>query len=621
MTFLRVIWRGINFIRNVVVNILFLFFILCCFGIWMAVSPQTSQDGKQALYLDLNGDLSDSRREGNALRRMFREALLGENNTPEKISTFDVIQAIRFAQKDPNITGLVLNLTDLNKADFPAIYAIGNAINDFKASKKPVIAYAQNYGQKPYLLASFADEIYLNPMGEVGINGLKVETLYFKKLLDEWEITPHIFRVGTYKSAVEPFLGNHMSKEARQNMQRWLGESWQDYVKTIANNRHISEDTVLPKGEIYLQQLKALQGNSTEYAKSRGLITHFANGLSFQQMLAERFGKNTENEPNLLDFNDYLTHIPDVMNDEKNNNIAVVSIEGDIIDGESDDESTGGDTVVAQLEKAYKDDGIKGVILRVNSPGGSAFASELIRQALSQLQQKGKPVVVSMGGMAASGGYWVSSTADYIIASPYTLTGSIGIFSLMPTFEKTLNKFGVNADGVSTNALAESSSISGVNEITASVIQEEINQGYDRFISLVSLGRKLDKTQVDKIAQGQVWLGKDAFTYRLVDELGDFERAVEKSRELIKIKSQTKQSKESEQDLGIVWLNRENKSNLSIWLKQLSKRSQTFIHQYIMQNIGLYQPIQQVSDKLTILKKINDPKRQYIYCLTCGEVK
>ena len=302
-------------------------------------------------------------------------------------------------------------------------------------------------------------------------------------MLDKLEVNPHVFRVGTYKSAVEPYLRNDMSDEAKANLQRWLNVMWNSYKQSVAENRDIKQSAVAPDAHTYLTELKALKGDTTAYVKQRKLVTGVMDRFDFDKKLIELFGEDKDHLPKMVDYDTYLASLPDRMLGETENKIAVVNVEGAIIDGESDDENVGGDTIARLLRQAYDDSKVKGVVLRVNSPGGSAFASEVIRQELVHLQQAGKPVVVSMGGMAASGGYWISSTADYIVADKNTITGSIGIFAVLPTFEKTIKKIGVTADGVKTTDLTFGSLFSPLSAPLNDVIQLEIEYGYDQFLA------------------------------------------------------------------------------------------------------------------------------------------
>lgn len=611
---LKFCWKALCFIRDLVMNVVFLGFVFLLMAIISFSSggkKSTALTSEGALLLNLDGYLADNRDE--TLRWQDALSELNGEHVPRKISTFDVVFAIQQAEDDPKIKGLVLDLNYFEGADLPALDFIGGAISHFKDAGKPVIAYADNYSQGQYYLASFADEIYLNSIGSVDIHGLSQENLYFKEMLDKLAVTPHIFRVGTYKSAVEPFLRNDMSAEAKANMQRWLGEMWNNYVLSVSENRNIKKDRILPNAKQYLAELKALKGNSTAYAQQRGLVTDVVTRLDLDKKISALFGKGSDGKANLIEFDDYLTQLPDRLEHYNvPNKIAVVNVEGTIIDGESDEENAGGDTIARILRKAHDDNSVKAVILRVNSPGGSAFASEIIRQETENLQKIGKPVIVSMGAMAASGGYWISSTADYIIADANTITGSIGIFTMFPTFENSIKKIGVNADGVSTTELANTSAFSPLAKPVQDIYQTEIEHGYDRFLEIVSKGRQLSKTQVDKLAQGQVWLGSDAFQNGLVDEIGSFNEAVNKAEQLVNQRQDT-----AVQDFSVEWFTDDNVGLISTLLRDTKKGAQ----EQLVKWLGLPAPIQKLQKELNVLTKFNDPKGQYLYCLNCGRVK
>lgn len=609
-------WHTLNFIRDLVMNFFFLIFILLLMTIF-SITANTKKSAinlnvdKGALLLNLDGYLADNRDDTFGWQQVLRE--LNSDRIPTKISTFDVVYAINLAKEDENIRGLVLDLNYFSGGDLPAMSYIGKAIQDFKTSEKPVIAFANNYSQGQYFLASFADQIYLNPIGQVSIRGLAQENLYYKDLLDKLAVTPHVFRVGTYKSAVEPFLRNDMSPEAKENMNQWLNGMWNNYVQTVSGNRRISAEMLLPGAKQYLAELKALKGDSTAYTKQRKLVTDIAGNLELNKKLTALFGKNLEGEANMIRFSDYLSGFEDRMASSiDENKIAVINVEGAIIDGESIEDEVGGDHVVRLLRKAYEDTRVKAVVLRVNSPGGSAFASELIRQEVDNLQKIGKPVVVSMGAMAASGGYWISATSDYIIADKNTITGSIGIFAMLPTFENAIKKIGVSTDGISTTELAETSVFSPLSKNTQDVYQLEIEHGYDKFLDLVSRGRQISKTAVDKIAQGQVWLGADAFKHNLVDELGDFDRAVEKAAELMNLHCET-----VIENFTVEWMTEEDSSIIGKLFRDLKYSAR----QLMLTWLDLPKPIQQLKQHLNQLNKFNDPKGQYLYCLNCGGVK
>lgn len=619
---IRFVWRSINFIRDLIMNLVFLTFVLL---LALSISLFISGDSKKAhgplvgdqgaLYLNLDGYLADNREEPsweNALKEF------NDQHIPRQISTFDVVYAITNAEKDERIKGLVFDLNFFEGGDLPALEYIGRAISDFKRSKKPVIVFADNYNQKQYLLASYADQIYLNPVGKVSILGMKQQNLYFKSMLNMLDVTTNVFRVGTYKSAVEPLLRDDMSEAAKEDMKSWLNQMWTNYVSIVADNRQIEPSAVLPDAKTYVEELRVLKGDSSAYTKQRGLITEFADRLTVEDKLIEIFGQTELGELKMVEFDRYLADLPDRMTSSDKHKIAVVNVEGAIIDGESFEDDVGGDTIARLLRQAKDDESVKAVVLRVNSPGGSAFASEIIRQEVTHLQKAGKPVIVSMGGMAASGGYWISSTADYIVADKNTITGSIGIFAVLPSFEKTIKKAGVSADGVSTSPLSELSLFSPLSNELNDVFQLEIEHGYDKFISLVAEGRALDKADVEKVAQGKIWLGQEALKHNLVDQIGTFDDAVDIA--IISV-NDLLEPDERIKDFGIEWMVEKDSSWWNMLIGDFKHSTQSLVKNTLIDFLGLPKEYQQVKKQLGILNNINDPKGQYLYCLNCSNVK
>ncbi|VEI57829.1 protease 4 [Pasteurella multocida] len=619
---IRFVWRAINFIRDLIMNLVFLTFVLL---LALSIGLFISGDSKKAhgplvgdqgaLYLNLDGYLADNREEPsweNALKEF------NDQHIPRQISTFDVVYAITNAEKDERIKGLVFDLNFFEGGDLPALEYIGRAISDFKRSKKPVIVFADNYNQKQYLLASYADQIYLNPVGKVSILGMKQQNLYFKSMLNMLDVTTNVFRVGTYKSAVEPLLRDDMSEAAKEDMKSWLNQMWTNYVSIVADNRQIEPRAVLPDAKTYVEELRVLKGDSSAYTKQRGLITEFADRLTVEDKLIEIFGQTELGELKMVEFDRYLADLPDRMTSSDKHKIAVVNVEGAIIDGESFEDDVGGDTIARLLRQAKDDESVKAVVLRVNSPGGSAFASEIIRQEVTHLQKAGKPVIVSMGGMAASGGYWISSTADYIVADKNTITGSIGIFAVLPSFEKTIKKAGVSADGVSTSPLSELSLFSPLSNELNDVFQLEIEHGYDKFISLVAEGRALDKADVEKVAQGKIWLGQEALKHNLVDQIGTFDDAVDIA--IISV-NDLLEPDERIKDFGIEWMVEKDSSWWNMLIGDFKHSTQSLVKNTLIDFLGLPKEYQQVKQQLGILNNINDPKGQYLYCLNCSNVK
>ena len=611
-------WRTLNFIRDLVMNIVFLIFVLLALSVFILIVGADKQEKQGALLLQLDGYLADNRDDQSSFKSMLKE--LDNQRIAQQYSTFDVIYAIDAAAQDDKVKGLVLDLNYFQGGDLPSLEYVGEAIENFKDSGKPVLAYSDSYNQSQYFLASYADEIYMNPIGSVSIEGLAQETLYYKEMLDKLDVNPHVFRVGTYKSAVEPFLRNEMSPEARANLQRWLNTMWENYTAQVAANRDIPKALVAPTANTYLTELKALKGDSAAYAVKRKLITDVLDRFDLNKKLTALFGEDKAHQPKAVDFETYLASLPDRLIGETDNKIAVVNVEGAIVDGESDEENAGGDTIATLLRQANDDKDVKGVVLRVNSPGGSAFASEIIRQEVTHLQKAGKPVVVSMGGMAASGGYWISSTADYIVADKNTITGSIGIFAVLPTFENTIKKIGVSADGVKTSNLALGSLLSPLSSELNDVLQLEIEHGYDQFLTKVSEGRHLTKAQVDKVAQGQVWLGSEALAHKLVDELGNLDTALGKAMELVN-ERRSEQEKIDESHFSVEWMVDEERTLIKKIMRDFKGEGRLWLQRVMAETVGLPKEMTQFKKQLGLLNTFNDPKGQYLYCLTCGSVK
>lgn len=618
LIFFKHIYRLFCFARELVVSLIFILFVLACIALASFLSNKNQKEQpifeKGALTLNLDGYLADNHDELSELYYLLQSEF-GGTDEPVKISTFDVVQAIRTAQYDNRITGLVLDLSYFEGGDYPSLDYIGSEIARFKQSGKPVIAVGEYFSQQQYYLASFADKIYLNRAGFVDLHGLSYQNLYFKSLFEKIEAEPHIFRVGTYKSAVEPFIRDDMSPEARQNAALWLNQLWKNVSERVKTNRQLANATLVPTATDYIQAFRAAKGDEGLYALERKWVTELVTTDEMRKVLTEQFGQNKEGSYQHIDFFSYMSQLADRFKVNSKNKIAVINIEGEIVFGGSDDETAGSDSIVPLLRQARLDNDIQGVILRINSPGGSAIASELIRQEAEAIQKAGKPLVTSMGGMAASGGYWIAATSDKIIASPSTLTGSIGIFGLSVTFKKTAQKIGLNEDGIATSFLADQSELKPLSKEQGEIIQLSIENGYQRFLELVSRGRKMSVENVDKLAQGQVWLGTTAKEKGLIDGLGDFNDAYEALSTLINQKRQANQQAEIE-TFDVQWLTEEPSDLFNSLFQELSLSLRTKLAQHF--NLPLQQKLR---EPLGLLSKFNDPKHSYLYCLNCGTVK
>ncbi|EPH7217974.1 signal peptide peptidase SppA [Serratia sp. CY52157] len=603
-------WRLLNFIRELILNLFLVLLILVGVGIYLSFqsSSTSTAPARGALLVDLSGVVVDQPSVNNRVRQWGRELLGASSSRLQENSLFDVVDSIRKAKDDKNITGMVLQLNDFAGADQPSLRYIGKALREFRDSGKPIFAIGDSYNQTQYYLASYANKVYLSPQGAVDLHGFATNNLYYKSLLDMLKVTTNIFRVGTYKSAVEPLIRDDMSPAAREADSRWIGGLWQNYLETVAANRQLTPQQLFPGAAGVLSGLQAAGGDTARYALDNKLVDELASRTAIENQLVKTFGWDKQaNDFNAISIYDYQPK-PDANQGGK---IAVVFANGAIMDGPQTPGNVGGDTTAAELRQARLDPAVKAVVFRVNSPGGSVSASEVIRSELAAVRAAGKPVVVSMGGMAASGGYWVSTPADYIIASPSTLTGSIGIFGIINTYEKTLDTLGVHTDGVATSPLADIAVTKALPQEFSQMMQLNIENGYKNFLDLVAKSRKMTPQQVDQIAQGHVWLGSDAKANGLVDQLGDFDDAVKKAAELAKL-----------QQWQLDWFV-DTPSLSDMVLSQFGVSIHAMLPAAIqaMLPAPLVSVANAVKEQPGLFNNLNDPQNRYAICLTCGEVR
>ncbi|EAM3327728.1 signal peptide peptidase SppA [Salmonella enterica] len=608
--FFKWTWRVLNFVREMVLNLFFIFLVLVGVGIWMQIGngSNSEQTARGALLLDISGVIVDKPSTNHRLGALGRQLFGASSDRLQENSLFDIVNAIRQAKDDRNITGIVLDLKNFTGADQPSMRYIGKALREFRDSGKPVFAVGENYSQGQYYLASFANKIWLSPQGQVDLHGFATNGLYYKTLLDKLKVSTHVFRVGTYKSAVEPFIRDDMSPAAREADSRWIGELWQNYLHTVSANRQISPQQLFPGAQAIIDGLTNAGGDTAKYALDHKLVDALASSADVEKALTKQFGwSKTENNYRAISYYDYSLKKPA----DSGGTIAVIFANGAIMDGEETPGNVGGDTTASQIRDARLDPKVKAIVLRVNSPGGSVNASEVIRAELAAAKAAGKPVVVSMGGMAASGGYWISTPANYIVASPSTLTGSIGIFGVINTVENSLSSIGVHSDGVSTSPLAEISMTKALSPEVQQMMQLSIEYGYKRFITLVAEARKRTPEQIDKIAQGHVWTGEDAKANGLVDSLGDFDDAVAKAAELAKLKQWHLDYYQGEPTV------------LDMVMDSMTGSVRAMLPEAIQAML----PAPLVSAANTVkaegdkLAAFNDPQNRYAFCLTCANVR
>ena len=508
--------------------------------LWMAWGGKRAApiESNVALVIAPSGELVEQLDQDPA--QQFAEEFRGD--LPSQTTLRDLIEALDLAASDARIASVVIKLDHLDGAGLAQLEEINAAIARFRATGKKVHAYAPSYAQGAYYVAAHADDVSVDPLGGVDLEGLSSYQSYFKEALDKLGVKVNVFRVGEYKSAVEPFLRDDMSEEAKAANREWLGDLWTRYGTVTGGARQ------LPAGAIdqYVSDLptamETANGDAAQLALSSKLVTHVETLADFRKRIAAQVGEDPEiGSFRQVWYGDYLANSRLARQSEKltrpdTPRIALVVVQGEIVDGLGEPGQAGGDIVYDLLDEARRDEGVAAVVLRVNSPGGSVFASEQIRRAVQALRAEGKPVVASMSSVAASGGYWVSMATDHIMAHPSTITGSIGIFGLIPTIDGPLEKLGIRTDGVGTTPLAGAWRIDKpLSPEVTRIVQASIEKGYRDFINGVAAGRGLEPEAVDQIARGRVWSGLKAKELGLVDSFGGLDTAVKKAAELAQL--------------------------------------------------------------------------------------
>ncbi|MDD8058065.1 MULTISPECIES: signal peptide peptidase SppA [Shewanella] len=599
------LWNTVNTIRKLIINFIFFGILAIICVALLSSGDEIIVEDQSALVLNLSGSIVDQKHYVDPFEAALTQ---GQENDPNgEILLSDVLYSINNATEDKRINTIVLDLANLQSAGISKMTAIGDALTQFKAANKSVIAMANGYDQNQYFLASFADKIYLNNKGMVSLDGLSRYRLYYKAALEKLKITTHVFRVGTFKSAVEPFIRDDMSQADKEASKVLLSDIWQSYSTIVASNRQISPDQLVLSTDAYLEQLEQADGDSAQMAVNMKWVDELVTADAFRLAMMERVGSDKEGKTfRQISFNDYLSVTAPLPKFVESDSVAVIVAKGNILNGSQPAGQIGGESTSELLMKARFDPVVKAVVLRVDSPGGSAFASEQIRQEVLALKAAGKPVVVSMGSLAASGGYWISASADYIVATPTTLTGSIGIFGMFATFEQALTHIGVTSDGVATSDWAGLSPARELSPQVAAVIQRHIERGYHEFISLVAQERHMTLEQVDNIAQGRVWTGKRALTLGLVDELGDMDVALSKAAELANMDKYDVKLIEQE-------LSAEQKLMQEIFNATASYMPSSFSHNTVVEKM-----VKQWASVYEEFSKFDDPNNAYLYCEGCS---
>jgi len=518
------IYRGF---RSVILNLLFILLVLVLVGSFIGQPPIVVQRGS-ALVINPHGVIVDQLTFLDPLDALMADSLDVEINN--EVLLTDILDAIALAKSDDNISSIVMLLDNLQPSGFSKLMEIAEVLTDFKASGKKVYAYADNYSQGQYYLAAHADEIILNPMGMVSLEGFGTYQMFYRDALETLGINVHIFRVGEYKSAVEPYERNDMSAEAREANTEWLSDLWARYITGVSQARNLNDQAIDNYVNGMDELLAAAENDTAILAMQENLVDNLMNRSETNQYLRSVIGGRPNSDEFLhINLDSYLSARNSAEGlGPRAEKIGLIVARGNIYDGNRDAGEIGGDTLADMVRRARLDDQVKALVLRIDSGGGSAFASEIIRSELVELRDAGKPLVVSMGSVAASGGYWIATPADEIWASASTITGSIGIFGLYPTFEGAFEKLGLNTDGVGTTDLWGSFVIGNeLPPLAQHILQSMIEDGYNDFISLVAEARDMTIDEVDAVAQGRVWSGEDAYSLGLVDNIGDLDDAIE----------------------------------------------------------------------------------------------
>ena len=529
MRFVRAVWKLLVGVKDALVLILMLLFFG---GLYAALSSRPAPISDGVLVLDLKGTVVEQ-----PSQAAFTDVLSGTGGIRE-YRLRDLVAALDEARTDDRVKAVSLDLDSFLGGGQTAIGELGEAVRRVRASGKPVLAYATAYTDDGYQLAANASEIWLNPMGAVAIAGPGGKNLYYKGLMDKLGITANVYRVGTYKAAVEPFTRSDMSPEAKANSQALAGallETWREHVAAARPRAAVVDYMRDPVGA-----LDRSGGDLGKAAIAAQMVDKLGERQAFEQRLATLGGKDDEQKGGYRSIG-LANYIGEMVDDDSDGPIGIVTVAGEIVDGKASAGMAGGETIARLIEKGLRDPAMKALVVRVDSPGGSAIASERIRQAILGAKAKKIPVVISMGNVAASGGYWVATAGDRIYAEPSTVTGSIGVFGILPSFQGSLAKLGIGADGVKTTPLSgEPDLLAGPSPEAGQMIQAGVDSIYRQFLGIVAESRRKTPAEIDTIAQGRVWDGGTARQLGLVDGFGGLDQAIAAAAGLAKLGDERK---------------------------------------------------------------------------------
>jgi protease IV len=607
------IWNGITRVRLALSNMLFLLLLVVIYFAFFGGGAQPLPE-RAALLLNLAGTIVDQKTRVEPLQALAGEASPADH----EVLLRDVIDAIEYARDDPAINSIVMELDFLVHAGISKTQEIVTALEAFKTSGKPVVAVGDYYTQDQYLLASHADSVIVHPYGAVALEGYSSYRNYFRDALEKVSVNMHVFKAGEHKSVAEPLLRDDMSPGEKEITERWLQVLWGQYTDIVESQRELPAGAVNEYANNYATLLDECGGDTALLAQRKGLVDEVFNRIEANDYLAGLVGAT--NEDGLYEavlFESYIARKrPQPLAGVTGDRVAVITAQGDIVPGEQPAGTIGGDSLAQLIRVTTETDGVKAIVLRINSGGGSVFASEIIRQQLLEAQAMGLPVVVSMGAVAASGGYYIAAEADEIWATPATITGSIGVFAAIPTFEQLLQRLGVSTDGVGTTDLAGSLRLDRpLNPALADALRSGVKFTYQRFLQIVARGRDLSPEAVDALAQGRVWSAADALEHGLLDALGTLDDAVAAAAARAGLGDYQVEFVElprSPRELLLQQL-AERVGNLSLWDFAPGSKGD------LAANLaGLMAPVAEAAAEIAILQ---DPRHLYMRCVACGLIR
>jgi protease IV len=529
---LKGVWYALDGLRKV----LHLILLLVLFGILLAAS-QTEVPylpDKAALVLSPKGRVVEEL-SGDPLDRALSR-IGGDDRAETRLR--DLVDVVDQARDDDRIRALVLDLEGLEGAGLPMMQDLAQSIRWFRESGKKVYAYGESYSQRQYYLAAQANKVYLDPMGYVLLEGYGYYRTYFRNTLDKLAVDVNVFKAGSHKSAPEEWTRSDMSPEDREDAEVWIGSLWDAYKADVGAARKLEPSIIQAYADEAAEGVRATGGDLAQYALARGLVDGLKTRHEFEEIVAGVAGEDEETGFSEVDWEGYLPYVRSerAMDEHGGKAVGIVVASGEILDGEHSPGIVGGDSLAKLLRKAREDDDIGAVVLRIDSPGGSIMASEVIRREVAALRKSGKPVVASMSTVAASGGYYIAMDADKIVAAPTTITGSIGVFAVIPTFQRTLDKIGVTNDGFGTTKLAGQTDLDrGLGPEAKAILQASVEHAYRTFVENVADARKRRPEEIDSLAQGRVWTGADAKAAGIVDSLGNIDEAISEAAKLAKL--------------------------------------------------------------------------------------